>query len=134
MKEISELVLPADIGYTKDHEWARKEDSKVRVGISDYAQAQLGDIVFVELPPPGGSFSKGSQFGTVESVKAVAEIYMPVAGKILAVNETLTNSPELLNQDPYAAGWMVEIGPSDPAELASLMSREEYLEMLKGLH
>jgi glycine cleavage system H protein len=132
MKEISELMLPADIRYTKDHEWARKEGSKVRIGISDYAQDQLGDIVFVELPPIGSSFSKGEQFGTVESVKAVAEIYMPLAGKVVAVNETLVDSPEFLNKDPYAEGWMIETDPSEPAQLESLMSREDYLEMLKG--
>jgi glycine cleavage system H protein len=132
MKEISELMLPADIRYTKDHEWARKEGSKVRIGISDYAQDQLGDIVFVELPPIGSSFSKGEQFGTVESVKAVAEIYMPLAGEVVAVNETLVDSPEFLNKDPYAEGWMIETDPSEPAQLESLMSREDYLEMLKG--
>ena len=133
MKEISELVLPADMRYSKDHEWARKEGSKVRIGISDYAQDQLGDIVFVELPPVGGSFSKGGQFGTVESVKAVSEIYMPLDGEILAVNEALADTPELLNKDPYAEGWMIEISPSDPAELKSLMSKEDYLQMLRGL-
>jgi glycine cleavage system H protein len=133
MKEISELVLPADIRYTKDHEWARKEDSNVRIGISDYAQDQLGDIVFVELPPVGRSFSKGGLFGTVESVKAVSEIYMPLDGEILAVNEALADSPELLNKDPYAEGWMIEIGPRDLTELKSLMTREDYLEMLRGL-
>jgi glycine cleavage system H protein len=133
MKEISELVLPADIRYTKNHEWARKEDSKVRIGISDYAQDQLGDIVFVELPPVGSSFSKGGQFGTVESVKAVSELYMPLDGEILAVNEALADAPELLNKDPYAGGWMIEISPRDPAELKSLMTREDYLEMLRGL-
>jgi glycine cleavage system H protein len=132
MKEISELMLPADIRYTKDHEWARKEGSKVRIGISDYAQDQLGDIVFVELPPVGSSFPKGGQFGTVESVKAVAEIYMPLAGEIVAVNEALADSPELLNKDPYAEGWMIETNPGEPAELESLMSREEYVEMLEG--
>ena len=133
MKEISELLLPDDIRYTKDHEWARKEGSRVKIGISDYAQDQLGDIVFVELPLAGGSFSKGEQFGTVESVKAVSEIYMPLAGEILAVNEALADSPELLNKDPYAEGWMVEINPNDPAELESLMSKEDYVEMLRGL-
>jgi glycine cleavage system H protein len=133
MKEISELVLPAEIRYAKDHEWARKEDSKVKIGITDYAQDQLGDIVFVELPPVGSSFSKGGQFGTVESVKAVSELYMPVAGEILAVNESLVDSPELLNKDPYSQGWMIEINPKDPAELKALMAREDYLEMLKGL-
>ena len=133
MKEISELLLPADVQYTKDHEWAKRTDSKVKIGISDYAQDQLGDIVFVELPPVGSSFSKGGQFGTVESVKAVAEIYMPLAGEIVTVNEALADSPELLNKDPYAEGWMIEISPRNPAELESLMTREEYVKMIKGL-
>jgi glycine cleavage system H protein len=86
----------------------------------------------VELPSLGSSFSKGEQFGTVESVKAVAEIYMPLSGEIIAVNETLVDSPELLNKNPYAEGWIIEINPSKPAELDTLMSREEYVEMLKG--
>ena len=133
MKEISELMLPADIRYTEDHEWAKKEGSKVRIGISDYAQDQLGDIVFVELPSVGSSFSKGGQFGTVESVKAVSEIYMPLDGEVLAVNEALADAPELLNKDPYAEGWMIEISPRDPAQLNSLMTREDYFEILKGL-
>ncbi len=133
MKEISELLLPDNIRYTKDHEWAKKEDSMVRVGISDYAQDQLGDIVFVELPPVGSSFSRGGQFATVESVKAVAEIYMPVAGEVVSTNKTLEDSPELLNKDPYQKGWMIEIRPSNQAELDSLMGFEDYLEMLKGL-
>jgi glycine cleavage system H protein len=133
MKEISEVVLPADTRYTKDHEWAKMEGSRVRIGISDYAQDQLGDIVFVELPPVGRSFSKGGQFGTVESVKAVSEIYMPLDGEILAVNEALVDTPELLNKDPYAEGWMIEVSPRDSSELNSLMNRGEYLEMLRGL-
>ena len=133
MKDLSELVLPGDIRYTKDHEWAREDGSKVRIGISDYAQDQLGDVVFVELPPVGRSFSKGGQFGTVESVKAVSEIYMPLEGEILAVNEALADSPELLNKDPYGEGWLVEIRPRDPAELISLMTREGYFEALRGL-
>ena len=132
MKEISELTLPADIRYTKNHEWAKREGSRVKIGISDFAQDQLGDIVFVELPPTGSSFSRGEQFGTVESVKAVAEIYMPLAGEVVAVNEALVDSPELLNKDPYAEGWMIEVKPGEPAEMDSLMSRGDYVEMLKG--
>jgi glycine cleavage system H protein len=132
MKDVSEFMLPDDVRYTKDHEWARKEGPKIRTGITDYAQDQLGDIVFVEIPPVGSSFSKGEQFGTVESVKAVAEIYMPLAGEIAAVNEALVDSPELLNKDPYVEGWMIEINPTEPAEFESLMSKQDYFEMLKG--
>jgi len=132
MKEVSELQLPDDVRYTEDHEWARVEGDKAKAGISDYAQDQLGDIVYVELPQAGDSFDKGQEFGTVESVKAVAELYMPVGGTIIAVNSVLENSPELVNKDPYGNGWMIEIQPSDPAEFDALMKKEVYLETLKG--
>ena len=132
MKEISELSFAEDVKYTENHEWARQEGDLVKVGISDYAQDQLGDIVFVELPEAGSSFDKGEEFGTVESVKAVSELYMPVGGEITAVNGDLEGQPELVNKDPYGGGWMVEIRPSDQAEIDSLMDRNAYLEMLKG--
>jgi len=132
MKEVSELQLPDDVRYTEDHEWARAEGDKAKAGISDYAQDQLGDIVYVELPQAGDSFDKGQEFGTVESVKAVAELYMPVGGTILAVNSALEKSPELVNKDPYGNGWMIEVQPSDPAEFEALMKKDIYLETLKG--
>ena len=134
MKEISELNLPADLRYAEDHEWAKPEGDIVRIGISDYAQNQLGDIVFVELPREGDSFAKGEQFGTVESVKAVAELYLPVGGEILAINKALEESPELLNKNPYGEGWMIEVKASDPSEVEALMSKDAYFEMLKGTH
>ncbi|MBW1667268.1 MAG: glycine cleavage system protein GcvH [Deltaproteobacteria bacterium] len=133
MKEISELELPEDVRYAEDHEWARPEGEKIRVGISDYAQDQLGDVVFVELPQEGESFGKGDEFGSVESVKAVSELYMPVGGEILATNKLLEESPELVNKSPYQDGWMIEIKPNNQSELDSLMDRDAYLEMLKGL-
>ena len=133
MKEINELNLPNDVRYAEDHEWSGTEGDKVRIGLSDYAQDQLGDIVFVELPQSGDSFEKGEEFGTVESVKAVAELCMPIGGKILSVNGALEESPELINEKPYKDGWMIEIKPSKPSELDSLMTREDYLEMLKGI-
>jgi glycine cleavage system H protein len=133
VKEISELQFPNDYLYAKDHEWAKSEGDKVRVGISDYAQDQLGDIVFVELPQVGTRCAKGEQFGTVESVKAVSELYMPVGGEVLSVNKALEDSPELLNKEPYESGWMVEIKLSDPGELKTLMNRDAYLGFLKGL-
>jgi glycine cleavage system H protein len=133
MKEISELNFPDDIHYTKDHEWAKLESDRVRVGISDYAQDQLGDIVFVELPQVGDIIEKGKEFGTVESVKAVAELYMPIAGEVLTTNTVLEDSPELVNKIPYNDGWMIEIKPSDPTELDELMAKDTYIEMLKGL-
>lgn len=133
MKEINELNLPDDVRYAKDHEWVRSEGDRTRIGLSDYAQEQLGDIVFVELPQSGDSFRKGEEFGTVESVKAVAELYMPISGEILSVNKALEESPELINENPYNDGWMIEVKPGEPTELDSLMTRVDYLEMLKGI-
>lgn len=132
MKEISELNLPADLRYTDDHEWARLEDDKVRIGLDDYAQDQLGDIVFVELPQAGDTFKKGEVFATVESVKAVSECYMPVGGKIVSVNNDLEESPELVNNSPYGDGWFVVINPGNPSEMDALMTNETCLEKLKG--
>ena len=134
MKEISELSFPDDVRYTKDHEWARKlENGKVRVGITDYAQDQLGDIVFVETPEVGATFVKGAEFGTLESVKAVAPIYIPVGGEIIAVNTGLEDSPQLVNQAPYADGWLIDVAATDLSELDQLMDRDAYVEMLKEI-
>jgi glycine cleavage system H protein len=133
MKEINELVLPDDMRYAEDHEWARSKGDGVRVGISDYAQDQLGDIVFVELPEVGATLAKGEEFGTVESVKAVSELFMPIGGEVLAVNTALEDAPENVNSSPYDQGWMLEIKPSDPGEMDALMTKDAYLEMLKGL-
>jgi glycine cleavage system H protein len=133
MKEVGELVLPDDVRYAKDHEWARSEGDVIRCGISDYAQDQMGDIVFVELPGVGGTISRGGPFGTVESVKAVVELYMPVAGEVVAVNGELAASPGLLNEHPYDEGWIIQVKPSDPSEMDLLMGKDSYLEMLKGM-
>jgi len=132
MKEISELEFPEDMRYAEDHEWARSAGEMVRIGISDYAQDQLGDIVFVEHPQVGDSFDKGEEFGTVESVKAVAELFIPFGGEIQAVNEALEESPELVNKEAYGEGWMIEVKLADNAELNGLMSRDDYVEFLKG--
>lgn len=132
MKEIDELNLPDDLRYAEDHEWTRLEGDKVKIGIDDYAQDQLGDIVFVELPEVGATFSKGEEFGTVESVKAVSELFMPVGGEILAINITLEETPEHVNNSPYDEGWMIEIKPNDVAEMDALMDKEAYIKMLKG--
>lgn len=131
MKEINELNLPEDVRYTSDHEWAKAEGDTVKIGISDYAQDQLGDIVFVELPEVGDSFESGDEFGTLESVKAVSELYIPIDGEIVAVNEALSDAPELLNQDPYS-GWIIEVKPSDAQAIEQLLDRAAYLEVLKG--
>jgi glycine cleavage system H protein len=133
VKEISELQCPDDFLYATDHEWAKPEGNKVRVGISDYAQDQLGDIVFVELPQVGSRHAKGEQFGTVESVKAVSELYMPMGGEVLAVNKALEESPEFVNKEPYGSGWMIEIKPTDPDELKGLLTKDAYMGLLKGL-
>ena len=132
MKEISELQFPEDVRYAEDHEWVRPGET-IKIGISDYAQDQLGDIVFIELPGVGDTFEKGAEFGTVESVKAVSELYIPVGGEIVGVNPALEDAPELVNNDPYNEGWMVEVKPGDPGQVDSLMDKAAYLDMLKGL-
>jgi glycine cleavage system H protein len=132
MKEISELKLPDDVRYTDDHEWAKLDGDIATIGISDYAQDQLGDIVFVELPETGSRFEKGEEFGTVESVKAVSELYMPLGGEVVEINPDLEDAPEQVNSDPYSGGWMLKVKVADPAEFHALMDKEAYLESLKG--
>jgi glycine cleavage system H protein len=132
MKELNEIILPDELAYSQEHEWAKKENDVVRVGITDFAQDQLGDIVFVELPEEGAEFGQGQEFGTLESVKAVSEVYLPLSGTIKAVNSELEEKPELVNQDPYGQGWLVEVSPSDPGQLDALMDKNGYYEMLKG--
>jgi glycine cleavage system H protein len=132
MKEIDELSYPGDIRYSKDHEWIKRNGDTARVGISDYAQDQMGDIVFVEMPAVGDVLAKEEAFGTVESVKAVSELFMPVGGKVVAVNTALEDAPELVNTRPYTDGWILEIKPDDAREAESLMDRDAYIGMLKG--
>lgn len=131
-KAISDLVIPGDVRYSDDHEWARQEGETVKVGISDYAQDQLGDIVFVELPEVGSTFEHGEEFGTLESVKAVSSLYMPIGGEIVAINEALADTPERVNSEPYGGGWMIVVKPSDAAEFDALKDKSAYLGMLKG--
>jgi glycine cleavage system H protein len=133
MKEIDELNLPDDVLYSKDHEYVRSVDQKVIIGITDYAQDQMGDLVFMELPQVGDRFLAGEVFGTVESVKAVIEVYMPLAGEVIEVNNSLEDAPEKVNNSPYVEGWMIGVKPDNPDELDQLMSSDAYLEMLKGL-
>ncbi|HIP39507.1 MAG TPA: glycine cleavage system protein GcvH [Desulfocapsa sulfexigens] len=130
MKEISELNLPSDVFYSDDHEWAKKEGDTVKIGISDYAQDQLGDIVFVELPEVGDTFEKGEEFGTLESVKAVSEVFIPLGGEVVAVNEALEDAPELVNEDPYGS-WIIEIRPTVDEEYGDLLNRDQYLKLLQ---
>ena len=131
MKEIDELKFSDDLHYTEDHEWVNVEGDTAKIGISDYAQDQLGDIVFVELPNVGDSFQKGDEFGTVESVKAVSELYIPISGEVTAINNALEDSPELVNTQPYDDGWMIAVKIADPSELDALMSKDDYYKTIK---
>ncbi|MEA2115394.1 MAG: glycine cleavage system protein GcvH [Thermodesulfobacteriota bacterium] len=131
MKEIDELNLPADLSYSDDHEWVQKTGETVKIGISDYAQDQLGDIVFVEMPEVGDTFAKGDEFGTLESVKAVSEMFVPLSGEVVAVNDALEDAPELINEDPYVS-WIIEIRPTEANEYDELLSRDDYLKLLQG--
>jgi len=132
MKEITELNFPEDVRYSESHEWVKAAGETAKLGITDYAQDQLGDIVFVELPDVGESFEKGAEFGTVESVKAVSELYMPVSGEIVAINDALEDAPELVNNTPFSDGWMIEVKLDNSSELDALMDKDAYLSTLKG--
>jgi glycine cleavage system H protein len=125
-------LVPKDLRYTKDHEWVRLEDGKARVGITDHAQKSLGDIVYVELPTVGKSVKKGERVATVESVKAVGEVFAPLSGKVVAVNETVTKSPDLINKDPYGQGWLFVLEIADKKEIETLLTPEAYEELVKG--
>ncbi len=133
MKELGELNLPDDLRYAEDHEWVRLAGDKVVVGVSDYAQDRLGDITYVEIPQVGDAFKKGESCGTLESVKAVADLFIPLSGEILAVNDALAESPGLVNEDPYGEGWILEVKPLNAAELDELMDSDAYLLMLERL-
>lgn len=119
-------MYPQQYRYSKDHEWILVEGQVGRVGITDYAQKQLGDVVFLELPEVGRTLAAGEQFGTVESVKAVSELYSPVAGEVVKVNEELVGKPESINKDPHGAAWMIELRIADPASVGSLMNAAAY--------
>lgn len=119
--------IPAELKYSKDHEWVKLlDDNTALIGITDYAQSSLGDVTFVELPGEGDSFAKGDSFGVVESVKAASDIYMPVDGEVLEINQPLEDSPELINQDPYGDGWIIKFKINDPAGLDGLLSASDY--------
>jgi glycine cleavage system H protein len=123
---------PDDLLYTKEHEWLRVSDNLGTVGITDFATKELGEVVFVELPKVGDKFKAGDAFGNVESVKAVSELFLPVSGEVIDVNEDLGNAPELLNDDPYGKAWLIQIRLKDPSETTELMSAEEYDEYTKN--
>ena len=124
--------VPEDLHYSKDHEWVRVEGDTAVIGITDYAQDSLGDVVYVELPKEGEQFAANEPFGSVESVKAVSEVFSPVSGEISGTNETLTDQPEKVNEDPYGGGWMIRIKMSSPGEVDSLLTAAEYEDFTKG--
>lgn len=126
------MNLPADLKYSEEHEWARVEGGKAVIGITDFAQSELGDIVFVELPEVGDTLTFGEPFGSVESVKTVSELYAPVSGKVVQVNSSLADTPEKVNESPYGEGWMIEVELSNPSELEKLWSAQKYEETYGG--
>jgi glycine cleavage system H protein len=132
MKKVEEIHLPEELRYSPDHEWVRPEGDLARVGLTDYAQDQLGDVVYVELPSIGARIAQGAVFATVESVKAVSECFLPLAGEVVAVNGPLVDDPALLNQSPYGDGWMIQLRPDDPAEREKLLTAAEYRSRLRG--
>lgn len=126
------MAIPQDLLYSNEHEWIRVEGNVATVGITDFAQSQLGEIVFVELPRVGDTFEQGDEFGTIEAVKAVSELFIPASGKVLEVNAELENSPELVNDDAYGDGWIIRIELSNTDELKNLLSAAAYQDFTSG--
>jgi glycine cleavage system H protein len=124
------MNFPSNLKYTKDHEWTRVEGSLAWVGITDYAQSELGDIVFVELPKVGTKVEQGKSFGTIEAVKAVSDLYAPVSGEVVEVNKEVQDSPEVVNKEPYERGWMLKLKIENPAQLESLLDAEAYKKLV----
>ncbi|HEY9503866.1 MAG TPA: glycine cleavage system protein GcvH [Pyrinomonadaceae bacterium] len=124
--------VPEDLHYSKDHEWVRVDGDQAIIGITDYAQNSLGDVVYVELPKPGESFAVNESFGSVESVKAVSEVFTPVAGAVVKINESLADEPEKVNSDPYGDGWMIRVQMSNPGEVDSMLTAAEYEDFTKA--
>ncbi|MBK9391421.1 MAG: glycine cleavage system protein GcvH [Bacteroidetes bacterium] len=124
------MNIPADLLYTKDHEWLKVEGDTGYVGVTDFAQGELGDIVFIEIETVGETLKKEEVFGTIEAVKTVSDMFMPVSGEVIEVNPELENSPDAVNKDPYGKGWMIKIRITDPAEIAALLTAEKYKELL----
>src|ERR1700682_384523 len=124
------MEAPPGLKYSKEHEWVATEESVATIGITDHAQEQLGEIVYIELPSVGEKVSKDDPFGVVESVKAVSDIYAPVSGTVVEVNEDLPESPEVVNEDPYGDGWLIKVKVSDPADFDDLMDNDEYTELV----
>jgi glycine cleavage system H protein len=127
------MTFDESVRYQDSHEWARKDGELVVIGISEYAQDELGDVVFVEFPAVGASLKKGSAFGVVESVKAASDLYMPVSGTVVETNEILTDKPETINEEPFGTGWIIKVKPENPAEMDSLMDAAAYRSFTEGL-
>lgn len=127
-----ETMYPREYLYSKEHEWVRVEDDVCVLGITEFAQQELGEVVYVDLPEVGAVFNTGDEIGTIESVKAVAEVYTPVAGEVVEVNESVSDDPELLNEDPHTEGWLIKIRFSSDSDLKSLMNAETYEEFVKS--
>jgi glycine cleavage system H protein len=127
--EVIKMNTPKELRYSEEHEWVKVEGEKVRIGITDFAQSELGDIVFVELPEVGDEIKADEPFGSVESVKTVSELYAPISGKVVEINEDLDDSPEFVNESPYEKAWMIVIEPSNVSDVDSLMTAEQYVEM-----
>ncbi|AEH46575.1 glycine cleavage system protein GcvH [Parageobacillus thermoglucosidasius] len=125
------MNTPKELRYSEEHEWVRVEGDKVRIGITDFAQSELGDIVFVELPEVGTEITANEPFGSVESVKTVSELYAPISGKVVEVNEALNDNPEYVNESPYEKAWMIVVEPSDISEIDNLLTAEQYEAMVK---
>ncbi len=123
------MNIPENLKYTKDHEWIKVEGNEAVVGVTDFAQSQLGDVVFVEIETEGENLDKEEVFGTIEAVKTVSDMFMPVSGKVIAVNEKLADTPEVVNKDPYGDGWMIRIEMTNPDEVNELLSAEQYAEV-----
>lgn len=126
------MKIPAELKYTQDHEWVRVEGDIAIVGVTDFAQGELGDVVFVEIETEGETLDKGETFGTVEAVKTVSDLFMPVSGEVVELNEALADEPELVNKDAYGKGWMIKIKMTDPSELDELLSAAAYQEMIEA--
>jgi glycine cleavage system H protein len=124
--------VPEDLHYSKDHEWVRVDGDQALIGITDYAQNSLGDVVYVELPKAGEDFAANEPFGSVESVKAVSEVFTPIAGTVVTINESLADEPETVNSDPYGSGWMVRLKMANPGEVDSLLTAAEYEDFTKA--
>ncbi|PTV97919.1 glycine cleavage system H protein [Halanaerobium saccharolyticum] len=125
------MSVKEDLYYSEDHEWVREEEDYLVIGVTDFAQEELGDIVFVELPEVDEEFDKDDSFGVLESVKAVSDTFIPVSGRVIKVNEDLLDNPELINDDPYGEGWLIKVDPADDSELDELLSAEEYAEFIE---